>query len=553
MIIINNNLAGVHSFYNNNKIQNTKIKLRLVFIVLTFCQTAFSQPNMMPNLERGKYSVGFSSVIKFDDTQNYPFYLDSGVQSEKLPKPILINIWYPAEYQLGASMMKWKNYFDFSSKEKNIKNWVKEYKIYCEQGIVRELLNKEPKDMDVTDERIIDSFLAASTTVVRNARQSKGKFPFIIYAQGAGGTIEDNAIFCELLASHGYIVFGSSFQYNEASSLAPQSPPGSTRDIVFLLNYIRHFPGVDYQKGGMIGHSLGAQKMISFMAQGSTPFDALVSLETTQEYHSLENKLWDYYVADATRNANAVTGSFFFATNPTAIHVLADRFVSADRYYFSFPGLSHNDYISQGIQKRYIAAQKKGINSLYDEYHKVANRYAEVCNAVVVFFNRKLKGDSLQWNSLRNQVNRNSFGKGISIEHMSIGQSSYSTNLSGLEPPTPRQMKFLILDGKIDTATQLLESYWTKDSLAPVYDPSVAYALILHLLAVDTRKALQVYKVYGKLIGEKDIDELFIFWARITELRFSTQEAKKLHDALYLLNPDNPEKVKHLIDLTSKK
>lgn len=520
-----------------------------VFMIVFMCAfDLFSQPGLIQQLNRGQYQVGFSSTIGFDDTQNYPYYHYSKQDSKKQPKPLLINVWYPAEYKSDDKKMNWGGYLDFANKDIILNDWLKRYKIYTEESLFTELLGKNKKEVDSSDKKLIDSFLFSPTTVVKNASHAKGKFPFIIYAQGAGGTIEDNAVFCALLASHGYVVIGSSFQHNGADYLGPQGPNSGIRDIIFLLNYAKNLKLVDYQKAGMMGHSLGAQKMIDFMKQGNTPFEALVSLETTQEYHSTENKLWDYYVVEAIRNANAVKGSFLFFTGPTAIHILADQFNAAERNYLTIPDLGHNDYISQGIQKRYLASKRIKSSDAYIQYQRTATKYVQINNATVLFFNAKLKGDSLEWEKMIHARQQNEFGNEMSFEKMTVGQKNYLQDFSENKIPTPRQIKFLVVDGKIDTVTQLLKNCWRKRPKAPIYEPSVAYPLILHLLSRDTTKAVRLYQTYVDLIGDKDIDELFLFWARVNKMRSLQSEAQKLLDALYILNPSSLEKIKRMVD-----
>lgn len=54
------------------------------------------------------------------------------------------------------------------------------------------------------------------TASFRDAPPLEGDFPVVIYHQGLGGTMEENQLVLELLASHGYIAVGSGFQHPEA-------------------------------------------------------------------------------------------------------------------------------------------------------------------------------------------------------------------------------------------------------------------------------------------------------------------------------------------------
>ena len=90
------------------------------------------------------------------------------------------------------------------------------------------------------------------------------RFPLVIYHSGAQGSFEDNAVFCEFLASHGYVVIGSAFQDVTGRTLAVDGSKGSARDLEFLIAHARRQPNVDWQKIGLVGHSLGAQAILMF-------------------------------------------------------------------------------------------------------------------------------------------------------------------------------------------------------------------------------------------------------------------------------------------------
>jgi hypothetical protein len=51
-----------------------------------------------------------------------------------------------------------------------------------------------------------DEVLSSPTASLNDARPVKGKFPMIIYAPSFGMSSIQNNIFCEYLASHGYII-----------------------------------------------------------------------------------------------------------------------------------------------------------------------------------------------------------------------------------------------------------------------------------------------------------------------------------------------------------
>ena len=59
---------------------------------------------------------------------------------------------------------------------------------------------------------------------------------------------------------------------------------GSAGDVEFLIGWARTRSVADVGRVGLIGHSAGAQAMLPFAAQPQSRCDALVLLDTTQDY-----------------------------------------------------------------------------------------------------------------------------------------------------------------------------------------------------------------------------------------------------------------------------
>ena len=119
-------------------------------------------------------------------------------------------------------------------------------------------------------------------------------FPLVVYHSGAGSSFEDNAVLCEFLASHGYVIVGSVFQDQNGRSFNIDVVRASSRDMAFLIAYARQLPFVHRDHAGLVGHSAGAQAALIFRSLARSPVDAVVSLDTTQDYFSLATPGWEY-------------------------------------------------------------------------------------------------------------------------------------------------------------------------------------------------------------------------------------------------------------------
>ena len=134
-----------------------------------------------------------------------------------------------------------------------------------------------------------DGLLATPVFATLNVPAAAGKFPVVIYHPGLGGTFDDNAVACEYLASHGYVVLSSAYQAADSSILNINGDlDTSFDDLSFLLRYAATLPFADISKVAAMGHSYGAQAMLGWRAQPNSPLDAVVFLDSTVEYRPLD-------------------------------------------------------------------------------------------------------------------------------------------------------------------------------------------------------------------------------------------------------------------------
>lgn len=503
-----------------------------------------AQSEIWTGLTKGKYHVGFRATVGLDYAQNYPYFIDSGNGLKKFPKPLLINVWYPATAGTQKRMTT-QAYLQFNSDDKNVAAWIARYKEYTEKTITGEVFSDKWRQ-DSVEKRLVQAFFDTETISVRNAPAAAGKFPVIIYHQGAGASIEDNAILCELLASHGYVVIGCSFQSADGEKLAAHGLDDSVKDLAFILTMVKQMPQADWQHIGMVGHSLGAQTLNHIAVQGNLPVDALVMLESTQEYFIGANGMWPF-VAFVKENAEKAKAALLFASNPHAVHDLADKMVNADRYYLTIPEVGHNDFISQGIQKKLFLYKKTGTDASKNNFESANGQYNRLCRYILAFFNARLKNDAGGWKSLKPDAAA-VCGYGDYLEEMPRGTSKTMYAFTSKKPPTPRELKFLIAERKIDTVVQLLKAFWTKASKHPVYHADFIYAMTDHLLASDTSSAGTLYRAYSDLLGAEQARRRFVAFGRIFVYFGEKDEARKIFEKLITLDPRKEEEVRKLME-----
>ena len=299
----------------------------------------------------GPFAVGFRSLWQLDYSRVYNTVFDdkTAYASGKASRPILINIWYPAEQSPDITPMPHRDYFKIQTEDPRLSRFAVKLAAY-ERGIAsREVAAKPLAELNDNECRRLERLWSQPTGCLRDAPPLDARFPLVIYHSGAGSSFEDNAVFCEFLASHGYVVVGSAFQEVTGVALAVDGRDGSIRDIEFLIAHARRQPNVDWQHIGLIGHSRRAQAILMFRAQAASPVDAVVSLDTTQDYHALGTPGWGEMVPRIQENSRFFGGALLMVANGKALFQLADKLSRAERYYLTLSGQDHDDFIDLGL------------------------------------------------------------------------------------------------------------------------------------------------------------------------------------------------------------
>src|SRR5215471_8037299 len=223
-------------------------------------------PPLWGKLSPGSHAVGFRTVWQLDYSRRYKmtFGNETTYATGKAPRPILINIWYPAKSADGDKAMRHRDYLEIRSAEPPLARFSGALADYVRVPYAQELPGKSGEGPADRGKHLLDDLLDIPTPSVRDAAAAEGQFPLVIYHAGAGSTFDDNSVLCEFLASHGYVVFGSAFQEPSGASFNVDGKHTSARDMAFLIGYAKQLPNVDWHHVGVIGHSAGAHATLMY-------------------------------------------------------------------------------------------------------------------------------------------------------------------------------------------------------------------------------------------------------------------------------------------------
>ncbi len=338
--------------------------LKIVFcvslrLILDYTPIIAQKTMLYPNLEKGKYDIGFKTLVDFDYSRTYNLNYPNDKSSQKNdPRPIIINIWYPAKTNPKDKPLLYGDYIKIQSQDVTLKTFIKRIEDYNEKNSSQYMFYSD--SLSKQEKEKFTKHLQQSISVFKNAAPLPEKFPLVIYHPGLGGTLNDNTILYEYLASHGFVVISGAFQANDYKYVDLNwDLERSTKDIDFMLNAIKNLTFVDFSKIAAIGHSYGAQAVLGYKTENHSPVSCLISLDNTFDYsidaspegfEPLTEKLYN-------KNNNMNVPSLVFA-GPTASFKVMDSLKYSARVYATIK-LAHNEYTSlssfailKGLQNR---------------------------------------------------------------------------------------------------------------------------------------------------------------------------------------------------------
>lgn len=480
----------------------------IFFLFMLSCYNTAAQPFEIP-LDKGQYTVGFKTYWKFDHSRFYDASgLDSTIKKQKAAKPVLLQVWYPAEKPVANTPMIYGKYLLPVQDPGTVAGFYQSFISHGRQMAVKEIFGNEEKKLVPEESLLLQKVLSTKTNAYYSCKPVNKKFPLIIYHPGFGASLDDNILFCEFLASHGYIVISSSFFKDGGNAWGADGRMGSVRDISFILSNAAIWePNADLNNCAMMGHSAGAQAAHIAMAQGSLVFKAMVSMETTQEYHTLVNKLWNNFVTPTLLGIDRVKGDLLFIATPGAIFQLADSMKNANRYYYTIPGVRHNDFISQGIIHNYVKREMKKTNANDKDYAGVAADYRDICSLILSFFDSKLKNDTKTF-ELYYQKDITCTGTKLKcMEFMPKGRTNPEPYINREEPPTIRQFRQLLVASP-KAGIDLMKKWYINDASLGIFDFSFAFAIVDELFETGRiRDAVLLYSTYKELGGQLFVND----------------------------------------------
>jgi tetratricopeptide (TPR) repeat protein len=325
-----------------------KILIILFWIIFTLTQQSFSDSYpLWGKLKPGPNAVGLKVKPQYDYSRTFRAKknFEGKPQAGPRARPIQTLIWYPAKKSSNSKPMNYEEYVYLLANELNFDPPNADAK----QQSIEQYIQQRAGFFQAS-EKGIRSLLAMQTAAIRDATLQEGKFPLLIYAPGSSGSAFENSVFCEYMASHGYIVaaFPSMGPYSRNASIDLTGFYTYMQDIEFVIGSMHDFPNVDPDRLAIAGFSMGGSAA-TLVQMRNTDIDAVVYFDTGIVFNIVDS----WFVPSNYYDVNSLRAPQLYLTRSDAPGIdtnFADRIHYADTYSIMFDeGHRHADFMSEGM------------------------------------------------------------------------------------------------------------------------------------------------------------------------------------------------------------
>lgn len=434
---------------NATLIPMKKILMILASIILSSMQLAISDSySLWGNLKTGPNAVGFKVKLQYDYSRTFRTKTQTGPRA----RPIQTLIWYPARKTASSKAMIYEEYVNLRANELNFDPPTAEVK---QQNLER-FIQERAAIFGVSEDGT-RKMLSMQTAAIRDASPLDGKFPLLIYAPGSSGSAFENSVFCEYMASHGYIVAAlpSLGPYARNASIDLTGFYAYMQDIEFVIGSMHDFPNVDNDRLAIAGFSMGGSAA-TLVQMRNTDIDAVVYLDTGIAYDIVDS--WfgpsNYY------DLNSIRAPQLYLTRGDAPGInpnFVDRIHYADTYSIMFDeGHRHVDFISEGMFAGLIPGYLAQPPS---KDPKVL--FETVCTYAQHFLDGYLKKDPAQLKYLEQKPEQN----GLPANYVTV-----EAKKAGETPPREFELAAMVREQRsTDQLRQVFEKAKAKNPDVPVF------------------------------------------------------------------------------------
>lgn len=428
------------------------------------------------DLDFGPHAVGFRAFEQYDQSRSFLAkrdYFGAVVEGQR-SRPMQVCVWYPARPASDAAPLTLSDYAFVPPEDMSLYRFLAGIQ-NREVALLHQVLGN--------NQNAVLEALGIAVTAVRDAEPAEGRFPLVVYHADLNGGIAENALLCEYLASHGFVVaathsFGASSARAALDAATLETQVG---DLAFVLGAACDLEFVDPDRIAAAGFRAGGLAALLLQMRNSS-VDAAVLVdptgvagdgpaEATGAGLSAASPLYDVMRAsvpmlEVSRAATPAEGTGAGqAAVPGATGRLTDPLKYARRFTLDIRAASGLDFTTYGLLRAALSpagaagsegAQTAGGAASDDGRAPVAEIHAAVCGYVLNFLRGSLAGDAAGLAYLGRAPSRNGFASVTGTALDAVAEP---------RPPTQGEFTAMLQEGRVDVAAGLYERF--KASLPP--------------------------------------------------------------------------------------
>jgi hypothetical protein len=387
------------------------------------------------------------------------------VISGETARPVQVSIWYPAVEEQGAAPVIFGDYAFSPPENQDFYPFLSAVQNREVAWLHRILMNNQTAVLEV---------LGTDMNAVRNAGAAGEAFPLLIYICDFDRGVGENAVLCEYLASHGYVVaachaLGTVSVRGGAGAAGLEAMVG---DAECLIRALHGREMVEPARLGLIGHGAGGLAAMLLQMRNYN-VDAVIALEagfdeeprsemvTTNPYYDV-GRMTVPLLSVFTRPSG--TGEPTDATGP------GDMFRYADRYTLGFDQGRGLDLTTYGLFVPMLMPPSQG------EPPVAPKNYAGMCEHALLFLDENLRAPE--------------DGSGLAFGPEVVFKAAEE------RPPTRDEYLAILNAGNIEAAIEIYEKFTAIDpDLVLFPEANMNYAGYRMLQGGRTAEAVALFKM----------------------------------------------------------
>jgi hypothetical protein len=330
-------------------------------------------------LEAGPHAVGFMTFEEYDYGRTFQAkrdYFGEVIPGEKA-RPVQVCVWYPAVEDEEAAPVLFSDYAFSPPEDQSFYPFLSAVQNREVAWLHRILMNNQNAVLEV---------LGMDMNAVRNARAADGAFPLLIYACDFDRGIGENAVLCEYLASHGYVVATC----NALSATSVRSQPGAAAleamigDLEYLISALHGRDMIEPGRLGVIGYGGGGLAALLLQMRNYN-VDAVVTLAAGFADEPRAEMVMTNPYYDIGRMTVPLL-SIYMETADGESSAPGEVFKYARRFMAEFPGTGPLELTTYGLIPRALMPPPEG------EPPAGADAYKALCDYALTFLDAHVRG-----------------------------------------------------------------------------------------------------------------------------------------------------------------